>query len=589
MYEGIDLSKLGAEIESFVDFFDENKALFSKNVLTQPLVPYDVHLLTKAYINSKYGFSLETEPAEVRALETYQNLINSIPDEKEKSVSTEFGVEFKYFDSKDLKGCTPDYALQKFKSSLAGHEHLFSNLIKYSEQINEHRNDVGMTLTAYADTGLKFTNLYSGFIEQTVVDKALSLSLAIQENEIPKIKQEHSDIVSEPGEYTEGKYKKNDIHFTGETENLFKKIGERLIERLETNDRSGIPIWEDPVFQQLGMNPKSGYKYGNENQVLLMDDTESRGFKAPLYMSFNDAINSGFAMPKGTKGTQIVQRFGMKGKAIETTNESGESQPVLDTNGEPQHFWRRAAKTVTVFNIDQLEWKHEDKPDPRIKWLEEFQKPQFKAMNNEDLIKFRDCYLKSIDIPITRGGTTNYYMPKKNAINLAHSENFKSVLQELSTTFHEDAHAQGHSSKLNRQSLNDYHISNAHRGFEELLVNVAAQQLVRHYGLDQNEQQQAYNANEDAYNLGWAVPAFKKDPLLIVEAMRQSQQCFESMKTRIDAQLKADNVYDLIHNPEKPEPVKVEPAPLAPKHAYKNAANDTTKYKSTTNPMRNLI
>ncbi|MFV3378789.1 hypothetical protein ACNE9Y_32260, partial [Pseudomonas sp. NY11226] len=104
MYEGIDLSKLGAEIESFVDFFDENKALFSKNVLTQPLVPYDVHLLTKAYINSKYGFSLETEPAEVRALETYQNLINSIPDEKEKSVSTEFGVEFKYFDSKDLKG-----------------------------------------------------------------------------------------------------------------------------------------------------------------------------------------------------------------------------------------------------------------------------------------------------------------------------------------------------------------------------------------------------------------------------------------------------------------------------------------------------
>ncbi|AXA24248.1 zincin-like metallopeptidase domain-containing protein [Pseudomonas putida] len=587
MYEGIDQSKLGSEIESFVDFFDENKDLFSKNVLTQPLVPNEINLLAVEYLKSKYGFKKDDLPNEIMALGTYDRFIKSIPSDKQATIPTQLGLDFEYIDSKDLKGCTPEYALLKFKSSLAGHEHLFSNLIKYAEQINENRKEMGMAL--YADTGLNFTNIYSKSLEGIVADKASSLSLSIQEAEFPKMKQEHSDIVFEPGEYTEGKYKKNDIHFAGETEKLFIKIGERLIERLETNDRTGIPVWEDPVFQQLGMNPKSGYKYGNENQVLLMDDTESRGFKAPLYMSFNDAINSGFAMPKGTKGTQIVQRFGMKGKAIETTNESGESQPVLDTNGEPQHFWRRAAKTVTVFNIDQLEWKHDDKPDPRIKWLEEFQKPQFKAMNNDDLIKFRDSYLKSIDIPITRGGTTNYYMPKKNAINLAHSENFKSVLQELSTTFHEDAHAQGHSSKLNRQSLNDYHISNAHRGFEELLVNVAAQQLVRHYGLDQNEQQQAYNANEDAYNLGWAVPAFKKDPLLIVEAMRQSQQCFESMKTRIDAQLKADNVFDLIHNPEKPEPVKVEPAPLEPKHAYKNAANDSTKYKSTTNPMRNLI
>lgn len=586
MYEGIDQAKLGDEIERFVSFFDENKQLFSKNVLTEPLVPYDVHLLVKSYINSKYGFSLETEPKEIRALEAYQKLIGSIPDEKEKTLKTEIGVDFKYFDSADLNGCTPAYALQKFKSALAGQEHLFSNLIKYSEQQNQHRITRGNDLNFYEDIGINYSDIYSGLIEQSILNRALSLSLEAQEAEFPKIRQEHSDIVFEPGEYKEGKFKKNDIQFSGETEKLFVQIGERLIERLETNDRSGIPLWQDPVFQLTGMNPKTGYKYGLENQVLLSDDTSARGFKAPLYMSFNDAINTGFAMPKGTKGTPIIQRFGMKGKAIETTSESGAVQPVLDTNGQPQHFWRRAAKTVTVFNIDQLEWKHEDKPDPRLKWIEEFKKPQFKAINNDDLIAFRDSYLKSIDIPITRGGTTNFYQPMKNAINLAHSDDFKSPLQEISTAFHEDAHAQGHSSKLNRQSLNDYHIDNAHRGFEELLVNVSAQQLVRHYGLDQNEQQQAYNANEDAYNLCWAVPAFKKDPLLIVEAMRQSQQCFESMKTRIDAQLKIDNVYDVFR---KPEPEMVEPAPLASKNSYKKPANVDNKNKSTTKPMRNSI
>lgn len=586
MYEGIDQAKIGDEIERFVSFFDENKALFSKNVLTEPLVPHDVHLLAKEYINSKYGFKPENEPDEIKALGTYAELIRTILDDKAKVLNTELGIELRYADSDDLQGCTPAYALEKFKSALAGNEHLFSNLIQYSEEQQQHRITLCNVITSYENTGIDYGNICSKQIEDNIYNRALGLSLLAREAEFPKIRHEHSDIVFEPGEYTEGKFKKNDIQFSGETEKLFIKIGERLIERLETNDRSGIPFWQDSVFQLTGMHPNTGYKYGMENQVLLSDDTSARGFKAPLYMSFNDAINTGFAMPKGTKGTPIIQRFGMKGKAIETTSESGGVQPVLDTNGEPQHFWRRAAKTVTVFNIDQLEWKHEAKPDPRIKWIEEFKQPQLKAINNDDLIAFRDSYLKSIDIPVTRGGTTNYYLPKRNAINLARSEDFKSPLQEISTTFHEDAHAQGHPSKLNRQSLNDYHIDNAHRGFEELLVNVSAQQLVRHYGLDQNEQQQAYNANEDAYNLGWAVPAFKKDPLLIVEAMRQSQQCFESMKTRIDAQLKADNVYHIFC---KPEPEKVEPAPLAPRHAYRKPANDESKNKSTTKPLRNAL
>ena len=586
MNEELDLVRLGDEIELFVEFFNENPSLFSKNVLTTPIVPDDIHLLSRNYINTIYGFDHTTEPQELKNLGLYDKFISGIPDEKDKICVTSDGYKFPHLDSEALNGCTPNYVFNKFKEALSGNEHLFKNLLNYAEENNSLRVDMGIALTMFENTGLNYKELYSVEIEERLINKALTYTDRILEAKAPKMKQEHSDIVFEPGEYKEGKFKKNDIQLSGETEKLFIQIGERLIERLETNDRSGIPLWQDPVFQLNGMNPKTGYKYGNENQVLLIDDTSARGFKAPLYMSFNDAINTGFAMPKGTKGTPIIQRFGMKGKAIETTSESGAVQPVLDTNGEPQHFWRRAAKTVTVFNIDQLEWKHEDKPDPRIKWLEEFKKPQFKAINNDDLITFRDSYLKSIDIPITRGGSMNYYQPMKNAINLAHSDDFKSPLQEISTAFHEDAHAQGHSSKLNRQSLNDYHIDNANRGFEELLVNVSAQQLVRHYGLDQNEQQQAYNANEDAYNLGWALPAFKKDPLLIVEAMRQSQQCFESMKTRIDAQLKIDNVYDVFR---KPEPEKVEPAPLATKHGYKKPANDENKNKSTTKPMRNSI
>jgi antirestriction protein ArdC len=587
MNEELDLVRLGDEIELFVTHFNDNKADFSKNVLQKPIVPNDIHQLVSSYVKSKYGFYNDT-PDEIKAMSAYKDHVTSLEQNKDNTTTLVINkdVSFDYIDSAALNGCTPAYALQKFKSSLAGHEHTFKNLIKFAEFQNEWRMDIGSGLTYFEPTNLKFTDIHSPDIEWNIENKASSLSLLIQEESAPKMKQEHSDIVFEPGEYKEGKYKKNDIQFSGETEKLFIKIGERLIERLETNDRSGIPLWQDPVFQLNGMNPKTGYVYGNENQVLLIDDTSARGFKAPLYMSFNDAINTGFAMPKGTKGTPIIQRFGMKGKAIETTSESGAVQPVLDTNGEPQHFWRRAAKTVTVFNIDQLEWKHEDKPDPRIKWLAEHTKPQLKALNDEELSTFKESYFKSIDIPVIRGGLQAFYLYHKNEIHLPESKNYKSLLQELLTAFHENAHAEGHFTKLNRKSLNDYHIDDANRGFEELVANIPAQQLIRHYGLDQNEQQQAFHANEDAYNLGWALPAFKKDPLLIVEAMRQAQQCFESMKTRIDAQLKADNVYEVFR---KPEPEKVEPAPLATKHSYKKPANDDNKNKSTTKPMRNSL
>lgn len=585
MNEELDLVRLGDEIELFVTHFNDNKADFSKNVLQKPMVPNDIHQLVSSYVKSKYGFYDDT-PDEIKAMSAYKDHVTSLEQYKDNTTTLVINkdVSFDYIDSAALNGCTPAYALQKFKSSLAGHEHTFKNLIKFAEFQNEWRVDIGSGLTYFEPTDLKFTDIHSPDIEWNIENKASSLSLLIQEESAPKMKQEHSDIVFEPGDYKEGKYKKNDIQFSGETEKLFIQIGERLIERLETNDRSGIPPWQDPVFQLNGMNPKTGYKYGNENQVLLIDDTSLKGFKAPLYMSFNDAINTGFAMPKGTKGTPIIQRFGMKGKAIETTSESGAVQPVLDTNGEPQHFWRRAAKTVTVFNIDQLEWKHEDKPDPRIKWLAEHTKPQFKAINDEEISIFKESYFKSIDIPVIRGGHQAYYLYHKNEIHLPESENYKSPLQELLTALHENAHAEGHFTKLNRKSLNDYHIDNANRGFEELVANIPAQQLIRHYGLDQNEQQQAFHANEDAYNLGWALPAFKKDPLLIVEAMRQAQQCFESMKTRIDAQLKLDNVHHIFC---KPEPEKVEPAPLANKHAYKKPANDESKAQRTNKPLRN--
>lgn len=392
----------------------------------------------------------------------------------------------------------------------------------------------------------KADSIYSAQIEQRFLDKAKSTAYALADAKAPVMKKEHADIDIQPGEYEELTFKGTNVECDDRTKAIFEQAGRQLIQIIESNDAVGKNPWLDPVFTLKAYNPKTGYQYNIENKVLLNDAVSTNGYETGLFLSFNEISNTpGLKIPKGTKGTPIIQRFGKKVAEATRTLADGTKEPVLDDNGEQVYIWRRAAKTATVFNIDQLEYTGTG-VDPRIKWKESYNRPRKILASNQEVLEiFKDNLIKSIHIPIVQGGHTNFYSPSRNEISMADNDLFRNDLQFILTLSHEALHSKGHKNALKRESLYKYHINNFYRGFEETLVNVAAVKLVQHYGLDMSELNESFHKNEMAYNVGWARHVFNKDPMQIIEAMYKADEAFRSLKTDIDYQLKAEKVYGI--------------------------------------------
>ncbi|WP_236247457.1 zincin-like metallopeptidase domain-containing protein [Pseudomonas tohonis] len=539
----INLLLLESQAEMLYDFVERNAELFSKNPLQEPLIPTDVFLMTKYLINDKYDFDYESQP-DFSKLGAYDTFISGIADSNDKEIK-EYG--FHYIDSEALQGVTPQFVLENFKKALAGNEHLFSEVIAFAEKSMSERILIAEAFQP-KDPSHEFNadSIYSAQIEQRFIDKAKSTAYALADAKAPVMKQEHADIDIQPGEYEELTFKSTNVECDDRTKAIFEQAGRQLIQIIESNDAVGKNPWLDPVFTLKAYNPKTGYQYNIENKVLLNDAVSTNGYETGLFLSFNEISNTpGLKIPKGTKGTPIIQRFGKKVAEATRTLADGTKEPVLDDNGEQVYIWRRAAKTATVFNIDQLEYTGTG-VDPRIKWKEAYSRPRkLIASNQEELEIFKDNLIKSIHVPIVQGGHTNFYSPSRNEISMANNDLFRNDLQFIHTLLHEGLHSTGHKDVLKRESLYKYHINDFYRGFEETLVNVAAVKVVQHYGLDMSELNEAFHKNETVYNVGWARHVFNKDPMQMIEVMYKSEEAYRYAKTQIDYQLKAEKVYGI--------------------------------------------
>ncbi|MBM9942350.1 DUF1738 domain-containing protein [Pseudomonas aeruginosa] len=541
----INLLLLESQAEMLYDFVERNAELFSKNPLQQPLIPSDVFLMVKYLINNKYDFDYESQP-DFSKLEAYEKFISSIKSETDVVRRVE-DFDFRYIDGESLQGISPQFVFDNFKKALAGNEHLFSEIITYADISMKERLTVTEAFN-HKNPALRYEagSIYAPMIEDRFLKRAESLGFKLAEAKAPVMKKEHADIDIQPGEYEELTFKGTNVECDDRTKAIFEQAGRQLIQIIESNDAVGKNPWLDPVFTLKAYNPKTGYQYNIENKVLLNDAVSTNGYETGLFLSFNEISNTpGLKIPKGTKGTPIIQRFGKKVAEATRTLADGTKEPVLDDNGEQVYIWRRAAKTATVFNIDQLEYTGTG-VDPRIKWKEAYSRPRkLIASNQEELEIFKDNLIKSIHIPIVQGGHTNFYSPSRNEISMANNDLFRNDLQFIHTLLHEGLHSTGHKDVLKRESLYKYHINDFYRGFEETLVNVAAVKVVQHYGLDMSELNEAFHKNETVYNVGWAKHVFKKDPLQIIEAMYKAEEAFRHVKTNIDYQLKAEKVYGI--------------------------------------------
>ena len=100
-----------------------------------------------------------------------------------------------------------------------------------------------------------------------------------------------------------------------------------------------------------------------ENTLLLWLAAKENEYKDSRFVTAKQAFDAGMSMEKGTKGHQIVQRFGMPMFPLFKKDDNGEiikdpktNKPIpeRDEDGKVKYIYQRVSKLVTVFNVEQL-------------------------------------------------------------------------------------------------------------------------------------------------------------------------------------------------------------------------------------------
>lgn len=240
---------------------------------------------------------------------------------------------------------------------------------------------------------------------------------------------------------------------------IYTRITDQIITALER----GVKPWTQPWRTSQGAVTRplrhTGEAYSGINVLTLWCSSMEHGFESPTWMTFKQALEYGAAVRKGEKGSPVVYA-----STIERSEENPET-------GEAEACSIPFLKSYTVFNSEQIDGlperfhiasKVEPNPDQRIANAEAF---------------FGD-----IGADIRHGGTSAFYAPSPDYIQMPRFEVFLGAEGYYATLAHEMTHWTRHASRLDRD-LGRKTFGDAGYAREELVAELGAAFLCADLGL----------------------------------------------------------------------------------------------------------
>lgn len=311
-----------------------------------------------------------------------------------------------------------------------------------------------------------------------------------------------------------------------------------LIKSMEEQIENGKLPWDSPVFTRRYSNPASGTLYGIENTIILSILAINQNYENPYYLTAKQGFELGLSN-KGEKGDFIVHRFGMNfGAILEKNEQTGKNEPKKDELGNIEYIYKKACKLSSVFNLGQFTGELPE----RVKKFIEKDNPKYCTTEEVDVIY--NSLIETMPTELKRDpySKQNYYLPLTDVIVMAESKHFKSKLHELSVLLHEVSHSYGHESRKNRESLEKYDEDPIYRGYEELVANLSAQSIIKHFNLKLNDDQkndvtEAFFENHNNYDSGW-LKELKKDKTMLFKAINDADRTANEIIFKLENNLK---------------------------------------------------
>ena len=277
---------------------------------------------------------------------------------------------------------------------------------------------------------------------------------------------------------------------------IYSRITNQIIASLE----AGIKPWTQPWAAGHAAGPVSrplrhnGERYSGINVLTLWATATERGYGAPLWMTFKQALSLGGCVRKGEKGAPVVYASAIN--RTETDERTGEDVerniPFL--------------KSYTVFNIDQIDG------------LPAHYYAQVSAPPNPDQrIAEADAFFKATGAMVRHGGTQAFYMPGPDIIQLPDYEAFRSAQDYYATRGHETVHWTRHATRLDRD-LGRKKWGDAGYAREELVAELGAAFLCADLGLTLRDRE-----DHAAYIASW-LKVLRDDKRAIFSAAAHAQR-----------------------------------------------------------------
>ncbi len=211
---------------------------------------------------------------------------------------------------------------------------------------------------------------------------------------------------------------------------VYERITNQIVAELEKGVRPWLKPWNAEHSAGRITRPLrgNGIPYRGINVVMLWSEAMEKGYAAPIWMTFKQAIELKACVRKGEKGSLVVYAD----KITRTETDAA--------TGEENEFAIPFMKGYTVFNVEQIDGLPEHfygKPEPRTDAV-----PRIERV---------ESFFAATGANVVHGGSRACYIPSTDNIHMPCIDFFRDAESYYATLAHETTHWTKHTSRLNRE------------------------------------------------------------------------------------------------------------------------------------------
>jgi antirestriction protein ArdC len=291
---------------------------------------------------------------------------------------------------------------------------------------------------------------------------------------------------------------------------LYSRVTNAIVAGLERGVRPWTKPWSAEHLAGRISRPlrHSGEPYSGINVILLWAEAVSRGFAAPIWMTFRQALALGAHVRKGEHGATVV--YANRFKRTETDDDGRDVEREIPF-----------LKAYTVFNVEQIDGLPAH-----------FYAVAEPTLQSTQRIAHADAFFRALEADIRHGGNSAFYAVGPDYVQLPPFESFLDPEAYYATLAHECTHWTRHPTRLDRD-FGRKRWGDEGYAREELVAELGAAFLCADLGLELQPRE-----DHAAYIESW-LNVLQNDKRFIFSAAAFAQRAIDFLHQRQSADLAA--------------------------------------------------